>query len=418
MTQTNSFSDSPPSRRDVIAQAKSIVVKVGTRVLTDSEGKLDRHRIALLSQQLCRIADTGRQTVMVSSGAVGAGMGKLGLEERPSGLAQLQAVAAVGQTDLIQAYETAISAQGRHAAQVLLTSSDLRRRSGYLHVRNALTQIHDFGAIAVVNENDSVAVAELMTTFGDNDRMAAQVAGLLSDCLLIILSDIDGLYTGPPTAPGSKLVPLVEHLDDSVFALAADSPSSAILDGPTSQAGALPKPKASSDTQAKNASPKRIMSKGGMTSKLKAAQLATSHGHNVIIGPGRKDDVLDQIMAGQSVGTLFLAPTKSIRGRRRWISASAPVAGALSVDAGAAKAVTVGGGSLLAIGIKAIEGRFSQGAVVSIRDPNGHEIARGLCNYPSDELAKILGSPSDQIGEILGHRPYESVVHRSNLVLS
>lgn len=377
-------------RRRVIDEASSVVVKVGTRVLTMPDGKLDRRRVNLLGSQLCRIADTGRQTVMVSSGAVGAGLGKLGLSQRPSGLAQLQAIAAVGQTDLIQAYESAIAACGRHAAQVLLTRADFRRRSGYLHVRNALTQIHDFGAIAVVNENDSVAVAELMTTFGDNDAMAAQVAGLLNDCLLIILSDINGLYSGTPGQSGSELIHLVETLDDRILALAED----------------------------KTAPDGTSMSKGGMKSKLTAAQLATSHGHNVVIAPGRDDQVLDKILAGEEIGTLFLAPPKSIRGRRRWIGGSAVVAGTVSVDRGAARAVCNNGGSLLAIGVTSVEGKFSQGAVVSIQDSSGTEIARGLSNYPSEELVKIAGKPSDQIALILGHRPYESVIHRNNLVLS
>ena len=375
-------------RQKIIGDTTSVVVKVGTRVLTTPDGRLDRKRIGLLAKQLCRLADAGRQVVMVSSGAVGAGMGKLGLTKRPSGLAQLQAVAAVGQTDLIQAYESAIAAEGRHAAQVLLTPSDLRRRSGYLHVRNALSQIHDFNAIAVVNENDSVAVAELMTTFGDNDRMAAQVAGLLADCLLVILSDVDGLFTGPPEESGSTKIDVVETLDEDVFSLARD-PSN--LDG-------------------------KSLSKGGMTSKLMAAQLATSHGHNVIIAPGRDDQVLDKIMAGEEIGTLFLAQ-RSIRGRRRWIGGSASVEGTLRVDAGAAKAVCETGSSLLAIGILSVEGDFSEGSVVSIQDESGTEIARGLSNYPSKELQQILGQPSDQIASILGHRPYESVIHRNNLVL-
>ncbi len=210
-------SSATETRRAVIEQTRSVVVKVGTRVITTDNGQLDRRRIDLLSAQLCRIADTGRQTLMVSSGAVGAGLGKLGLENRPSGLAQLQAIAAVGQTDLIQAYETSLSKLGRHAAQVLLTAADLRRRSGYLNVRNALTQIHSYGAIAIINENDSVAVSELMTTFGDNDRLASLVAGLLSDAMLIILSDVDGLYDGPPSDPASKRLEMVETIDDRIL---------------------------------------------------------------------------------------------------------------------------------------------------------------------------------------------------------
>lgn len=380
-----SESDSSRLRHLAIERARCVVVKVGTRVLTDANGKLDRRRIERLSAGLCKIADTGRQTIMVSSGAVGAGMGKLGLETRPTDLGQLQAVAAIGQTDLIQAYETALSVGGRHAAQVLLTRSDLRRRDGYLHVRNALAKIHELGAIAVVNENDSVAVAELMTTFGDNDRLAAQVAGLLDQALLVILSDVDGLYDGPPDAESSKRIELVKSLDDKILGLAQDHRST--------------------------------LSKGGMGSKLSAAQLATSHGHSVVIGPGRDDDVLDKVLRGEPIGTLFLPTERKFRGRRRWISGSAEVEGQLIVDAGAARALRHDGRSLLAIGIQQVRGDFQAGAVVVIKDAEGNEVARGLCNYPSKEVDRIKGKISDMIAGILGHRPYDCVVHRDNMTL-
>ena len=378
-------SDSSRFRLDAIQSAQSVVVKVGTRVLTDSHGSLDRRRIESLAGGLCEIAETGRQTIMVSSGAVGAGMGKLGLPQRPSGLAQLQAVAAVGQADLIQAYESSLAKRGRHAAQVLLTRSDLRRRDGYLNVRNALTQIHEFGAVAIVNENDSVAVAELMTTFGDNDGLAAQVAGLLEQALLVILSDVDGLFDGPPSDSTSRRIDLVETLDDSIMSLADDHRGS--------------------------------LSKGGMASKLSAAALATSHGHHVIIGPGHDDHVLQKVLSGEPVGTLFLPTQRSIRGRRRWISGSADVQGKLIVDNGAVRALKHDGRSLLAIGIIDVKGNFKSGAVVSICDQDGREIARGLCNYPSKEVALIKGKISEMITGILGHRPYEAVVHRDNMTL-
>ncbi|TWU22108.1 Glutamate 5-kinase [Novipirellula galeiformis] len=373
-------------RKTAIENAKCVVVKVGTRVLTTPSGKLDRDRVAKLSAQLCRIADTGRQTVMVSSGAVGAGVGKLGLANRPKGISQLQAVAAIGQTDLIQAYESSIAAGGHHAAQVLLTASDLRRRSGYLHVRNALSRIHDYGAIAIVNENDSVAVRELMTTFGDNDRLAARVAGLLNDTLLIILSDVDGLYDGPPRDPKSKRLQVVHAINDAVFNLASDKLNS--------------------------------VSKGGMTSKLEAAKIATSHGHTAIIAPGHDDEVLDKIFALEPIGTLFPPTEKTIRGRRRWIGGSAKVEGILHLDRGAVKAVWEDGRSLLAVGIRVVKGTFRRGAVVALHDPDGNEIARGLSNYRSTELEKIMGKSSDQIGDILGHCPYENAIHRDNLVLT
>ena len=378
-------SDDQAVRQTIIANTTSVVVKVGTRVLTGTNGRLDEHRIGVLSDQLARIASTGRQVVMVSSGAVGAGVGKLGLATRPTELAQLQAVAAIGQTDLIQAYDRALSRNGRHAAQVLLTATDLRRRSGYLHVRNALTEIHAYGAIAIINENDSVSVGELMTTFGDNDKLAASVSGLLNGALLVILSDVEGLYDGNPAEPNSRRIPLVRELTPDVHALVRDKASTT--------------------------------SKGGMASKLYAAEIATSQGHPMIIAPGRDDAVLDKIFAGQDIGTLFLPGNHHVRGRRRWIGAAAHVEGAIVVDDGAVNAMTQRGSSLLAIGIRSIDGEFGRGAVVTLRDLRGREIARGLTNYPSSEVLKIKGLPSDRIAEVLGHRPYEVVVHRDNLVI-
>ena len=379
------MTEATKQRQIVIERANCVVVKVGTRVLTDEAGKLDLDRVEKLSAGLAAIAESGRQTIMVSSGAVGAGIGKLGLDRRPSGLAQLQAIAAIGQTDLIQAYERALAGRGRHAAQVLLTPSDLRHRSGYLHVRNAFARIHEFGAIAVVNENDSVAVAELMTTFGDNDGLAAQVAGLFGSALLVILSDVDGLYDGPPENAASRKIDLVDTLDAKVFAMAQDH--------------------------------RATSSKGGMASKLAAAQLAISHGQAVVIGPGRDDQVLQKILHCENIGTLFLPTERSIRGRRRWIGASAEVEGRLVLDDGAVNAIQNRGRSLLAIGIRQVIGDFEAGAVVSLTTEDGTEIARGLCNYPSNEVQQIKGVPSELITEILGHRRYESVVHRDNMTV-
>lgn len=374
------------NRKQAVDSAKAVVVKVGTRVLTDHDGKLDRRRITVLAEQLARIAASGRQTILVSSGAVAAGVAKLGLVERPQLVSKLQAVAAIGQADLIQVYEQAFAPSGRLAAQVLLTAGDLRRRSGYLNVRNALRQIHQYGAIAIINENDSVAVAELQTTFGDNDRLAAAVSGLLNEALLVILSDVDGLFDGPPTLPSSRLLDIVPEVNKEVLALAVDKVSG--------------------------------VSKGGMISKLRAARLAASYGHHAIIGPGRDDTVLDKIMAGQSSGTLFLPKPRSMRGRRRWIGSAAAVAGTLVVDPGAAKAILAGGASLLAVGIRAVRGSFQRGAVVSICTVEGIELARGLTNYPADEIRSIRGVASDDIPAILGHCPFDSVVHRDNMAVN
>ncbi|MEM9364888.1 MAG: glutamate 5-kinase [Planctomycetota bacterium] len=369
-------------RTTLIESTRCVVVKVGTRVLTTADGKLDRERVDRLAGQLARIAESGRQTIMVSSGAVGAGVAKLGLPRRPTGLAALQAVAAIGQADLIAAYEASFKERQRLAAQVLLTKNDLKRRAGYLHVRNALVGIHELGAIAIINENDSVAVSELRTTFGDNDGLAAQVAGLFNDTLLVLLSDIDGLYDRSPEAPGARPISWVRNLDASIMRLASDSTSN--------------------------------VSKGGMTSKLNAAKLAATHGHATIIGSGKQNDILDQIMDGRPIGTLFFPAEHTVSGRRRWIGSSADVAGRVHVDQGAAKAISENGSSLLPVGIVRVEGTFQRGAVIAIVRPDGVEIGRGLTNYKSQEIQRIAGHASEKIQSILGHRPYENVVHRDN----
>lgn len=365
--------------------AKTFVVKVGTRVLTDSSGRIDLHRIKSLAEGLNAIADSGRRAVLVSSGAVAAGVAKLNLPHRPTNLAALQAVAAVGQTDLIRIYERYLAAGGRHAAQVLLTAADLRRRSGYLNVRNTLAKIHDLRCIPVINENDSVAVAELMTTFGDNDSLAAAVDGLYNDSVLVILSDVAGLYDGPPTSERAKVIDVVQGVTDAIRSLAQPHDSRT--------------------------------SRGGMISKIEAAAKANSHGHAAIIAPGTDDRVLQKILAGQSVGTLFRPDRQPIRGRRRWIRAEAEVAGRLVVDRGAVAALTDTGASLLAVGMTAVIGNFRRGDVVDVVDDRNKIVAKGLVNYPSAEAAKLCGHQAHEIESILGHRPDEAVVHRDNLVL-
>jgi len=383
---------SPPSlvgldaqRQQVVVDSRCVIVKVGTRVLTNATGQLDLQRIGELSAQLCHIASTGRQTILVSSGAVGAGLGRLGLTARPSGLAKLQAVAAIGQSVLIQAYEAAMAQGGYHAAQVLLTAEDLRHRTSYLNVRNALSQIHELGAIAIINENDSVAVEELMTTFGDNDRLAAAVSGLTQDTLMIILSDIDGLMDGPPSASTSRVISTVDTLDETIWDL---------VQAPV--AGQI--------------------SKGGMASKLHAAAKANAFGHPAIIASGRCPDVLRRLIAGEPLGTLFLPSTDPLRGRRRWIGGEAAIAGQVHIDAGAAAAI-LAGNSLLAIGITHCTGDFQRGDCVEILDPWNAMVARGLTNYSTDELTTIAGLPSDKIVDVLGRCPHDAVVHRDNMAV-
>ena len=377
---------SDPLRQELAASATTIVVKVGTRVLTKADGTLNDERIAQLAEELNSIKEAGRHPVLVSSGAVGAGLSQLGLKQRPTDLAQLQAVAAVGQTKLIEAYDRTFRKHGRHAAQVLLTAEDLHDRQRYLNVRNTLLMLLEFGAVPVINENDTVAVDELMTTFGDNDRLAAMVTNLLRAPLLVILSDVGGLYDGDPSLPTSTVLHTVPRIDETVEGLVRDK-----LTG---------------------------LSKGGMASKLRAARMVTSAGESVIIASGRDTQVLSRILSGELVGTLFPSQGKSLSPKKRWIGFSAQQPrGRVVLDLGARRAIVEQGRSLLAIGITALEGTFDKGDVVAVAGPDGKELARGLTNYSAQDLSKIKGLKSDRIAEVLGHRPYEEVIHRDNLVL-
>jgi glutamate 5-kinase len=373
-------------RQEIAASATTVVVKVGTRVLSCKDGRLDTEQVARLAEELAGLLDSGRKVVLVSSGAVGAGMGRLGIDKRPTDLAHLQAVAAVGQSHLVQAYDEAFAKHGRHAAQVLLTADDLQNRSAYLNVRNTLMTLLEYGAVPVINENDTVSVDELATTFGDNDRLAAMVTNSLRAPLLVILSDVEGLYDGDPSDEKSKIIPTVEHIDDKIRSLVNDTTS-----GP---------------------------GKGGMASKLEAARVATAAGENVIICSGRRLGVLADLMAGKKVGTLFIAQGPAVGARKRWIGFAARSAGHLVLDDGACRAVVEQGRSLLAIGIAEVRGQFNKGDVVVIQNASGSELARGLTNYSSPDLTKICGLKTDQIIDALGHRPYDEVVHRDNLAVT
>jgi len=355
-------------------------------VLTQADGKLDQQRIESLAEQIHQVMETGRKVVLVSSGAVGAGMGRLGLRSRPVDLARLQAVAAVGQSVLIESYERALYKHGRHAAQVLLTAEDMEHRIRYLNARNTLVSLLELGAVPVINENDTVAVEELQTTFGDNDRLAAMITNLILAPLLILLSDVEGLYDGDPNSPGSKIIPTVDRLDDSIFSLVRD------------KSGGI--------------------SKGGMASKLEAARLATTGGENVIIAYGRCPDVLPRIIAGETIGTLFLAQGQTVTARKRWIGLTVKPRGRLLLDAGAREAIEKKGKSLLAIGVVGVEGDFVKGDVVALKDPEDREFARGLTNYSAEDIRRIKGLKTNQIAQVLGHCPYDEIIHRDNMVVT
>lgn len=374
-----------PLRQDIAESARLIVVKVGTRVLTGPDGLLDAARIESLGRQFDALLATGRRVVLVSSGAVGAGMGRMGLSTRPQELAHLQAVAAIGQSCLIEAYERSLRSKNRHAAQVLLVADDLQDRTRYLNIRNTLRALLDYGAIPIINENDTVSVEELRTSFGDNDRLAALVTTLLGADLLVLLSDVDGVFDRHPSEPGATRLDRVETIDAGVESLARDR-----LGG---------------------------LSKGGMASKIAAARIATEAGSHCIIASGRDDRVLESIVAGEPVGTLFVSRGVTMPAWKRWLGWSADSRGRIFVDPGAQQAVVAQGRSLLAAGVRRLEGSFATGDVVSLAGEDGREFARGLVNYPEADLRRIAGLKTEQIAGELGYCPYDEVVHRDNLAV-
>lgn len=370
-------------RQGVVSQAHTVVIKVGTNVLADSSGHLDRHRIQSLADQLHRIRHAGRKVVLVTSGAIGAGVGKLGLGKRPTDLSHLQACAAVGQSALMQLYQESLAQYGIHTAQILLTASDFDNRTRYLNARNTILTLFEYGALPIINENDTVSVAEIK--FGDNDHLAAMVTNLLRAPLLVLLTNVDGLYSDDPrTNPNAELLATVPYIDQSVTGLAAAT--------------------------------KSTLGTGGMESKLKAARLATAAGEAVILANGSLDGILDRVFAGEAVGTLFLPHGQDVPSRKRWLGFTAQPKGIFRLDAGARQAV-LDGKSLLPIGVTAVEGEFGKGAVISIRDAQGVEIARGLSNYTSADAQRIRGLHTERIAGVLGSVPYAELVHRDNLML-
>lgn len=371
-------------RDDVVLSARTWVVKVGTSVLTGPDGALDPARIGHLAEQISAVMATGRKVALVSSGAVGAGMGQLGLTRRPDNLRQLQAAAAVGQAYLIRAYDEGLRRHGRHAAQLLLTHEDFDSRPRYLNMRNTLTALFEWDAVPVINENDTISVDEIK--FGDNDLLAAMVTNLLRAPLLVILSVVDGLYRTDPGSTGvGEPIRLVPNLDGDVLGLAGTSRSA--------------------------------LGTGGMRSKLEAARSVTRAGGSVIITSGKTPEPLTRILAGEPVGTLFLARGSTQGARKRWIGLTARPRGHFVVDPGARRALEAGTKSLLAIGIVEVVGEFEKGDVVGIRDAEGLEFARGLTNYATAEARRIQGLRTEQARQALGQALYDEVVHRDNLVL-
>lgn len=371
-------------RQAIFQKAQTIVVKVGTNVLSTDDDRIDPERIQSLAEQIHQLRQTGKTVVLVSSGAIGAGMGLLGLKTRPKDLSHLQAAAATGQAHLIHMYDVCLRPHGYHAAQLLLTANDFKNRDRYLNVRNTLLTLAEYPTIPIVNENDTVSTEEIK--LGDNDRLAAMVANLLPADVLIILSVVDGLLTGDPNDPGSQRIPMVDKYDDELLQLVSPTKSS--------------------------------RGTGGMKTKLDAVRTATAVGTDVIIAHGKRPDVLTRIAAGEDVGTLFVAEQDALPAWKRWIGYTLPPKGRLVVDDGARKALVEQGRSLLAIGIRHIEGDFTKGEVISLCDLQGLEIARGLTNYDATTARIIAGQRTDDIARLLnGAVPYDEVIHRDNLVV-
>ncbi|MGR3311665.1 MAG: glutamate 5-kinase [Candidatus Brocadiales bacterium] len=372
-------------RKEIISKVKKIVIKIGTAVLTDKTGFLDRNQIAELSRQAVGLRIMGYDVAIVSSGAIGAGIGELGLKVRPKTLPELQAAAAVGQGKLIAAYDECFKKHGYHAGQILLTREDFEDRKRYLNASNTIHSLFNLKIIPVVNENDTISTDEI--AFGDNDTLSALVTNLIRADVLIILSSVDGLRTEPPSAgKRSKIVPIVESVTDEIKKLAFSN--------------------------------KTERGVGGMETKLQAAAIATNSGEAVVIANGREHDVLLKIMQGNTIGTLFLPAKQKLTSRKRWIGFSVRPKGRIFVDKGATEALTKKGKSLLASGITALEGNFEKGDVVSILGQGSVEFARGQINYSSNEVKRIAGLNTQTISKTLGSKPYDEVIHRDNMVLT
>lgn len=371
--------------REMLKNAKRIVVKVGTSTITYSNGKRNFSQIDRLARELSDLQNQGKEMILVTSGAVAVGVDRLGLPQKPDTIPGKQAAAAVGQGVLMHTYEKFFADYGQVVAQVLLTKTESIDRHRYTNSRNTFMELLKQGVIPIVNENDVVALDELK--IGDNDNMSALVAGIVDADLVIILSDIDGLYTAnPQTNPDAELVSLVTEITPEIEASAG---------GVGSARGT-----------------------GGMATKIQAAKAATSSGINLVIASGTEKNAIPRIVNGENIGTLFVSRENRLQFRKRWLAFGARIQGSVVVDAGCAEAIHKAGGcSILPAGVVAVEGCFEPGSTISVKDGDGHELARGLSHYSSEELEKIKGCKSCDIEDIIGHKNYDEIIHRDDLVI-
>ena len=370
--------------RSQLQAAHRIVVKVGTSTLTHPNGKLNFSRIEGLVRELADAVNSGKQILLVSSGAVGAGMDRLGWREKPKTMPEKQAAAAVGQGILMHTYEKLFGEYGQIVAQVLLTREDSVNRRRYTNSRNTLLKLLEIGVIPIINENDAVSIDELK--IGDNDTLSASVAAIVDADVLIILSDVAGVYSAnPQTDPTARLLPEIGDVTPEIEAMCGGAGT--------------------------------MRGTGGMLTKMAAARMAMNSGIVMVIASGSQDGVVQSVLTGKPIGTLFPPRQNRLQFRKRWLAFGARIKGRLTVDKGCAQALLSNGSSLLAAGIKAVEGNFGQGSTVSILNQEGWEIARGLANYNTEDARKIMGVHTHEITKILGHKPYDEVVHRDNMVL-
>lgn len=375
---------SPVNQRETLRQSKRLVVKVGTALLAAGGGTLNTRFLGRLAAEIADLRKQGREVILVSSGAIGSGMQAMGCREKPRTIPAKQALAAIGQPRLMQAYTQVFRRRGLHVAQILLTAEDIDQRQRYAHARNTLLEILRLGVIPIFNENDTVAVDEIK--FGDNDTLSAHITHLAGADALILLTDVAGLYSEDPGVnPRARLLSRVERVDSKIEALAGGARGG--------------------------------LGTGGMATKIRAAKMVTAMGEKMVIAAGREPGVLKKIISGEEIGTLFLPLGDKLTARKRWIAFALKSRGRLSLDAGAVAAVRQQGKSLLPSGIRGVEGNFQAGDSVGLVDAEGREFGRGLVQYPAAEVRKLAGAKTTEIEKILGYKAGDEVIHRDDLVL-
>ena len=371
--------------REALKKAKRIVIKVGTSTITYANGKRNFSQIDRLAREISDLQNQGKEMILVTSGAVAVGVDRMGLPGKPKTIPGKQAAAAVGQGVIMHTYEKFFADYGQIVAQVLITKTEAIDRHRYTNTRNTFMELMRQRVIPIVNENDVVALDELK--IGDNDNMSALVAGIVDADLVIILSDVDGLYTAnPQTHPDAVIVPEVAEITPEIEASAG---------GVGSARGT-----------------------GGMATKIQAAKAATSSGIHLVIASGTEKNAITRVLQGEELGTLFVSRENRLQFRKRWLAFGAKIAGSIVVDDGCAKAIRKAGGcSILPAGVFAVQGEFLPGSTVSVIDKDAHELARGLVHYSSAELELIKGCNSGEIANILGHKNFDEVIHRDDLVI-